>query len=94
MDSQEKLERGFKAQSLLNSDILQECFAKLEQRYIDAWRASSTVEAREDAHKYVRMIEWFKHDLQSIANTGDIEAARIKALQEGRERQKLTDWQR
>lgn len=94
MDSQEKLERGFKAQSLLNNEFFQECFDKLEQRYIEAWRASSTVEAREDAHKYVRLIEWLKHDLQSTATTGDIEAARQKALQEGWERQKLSEFSR
>ncbi len=67
---------------------------KLEQRYIEAWRASSTVEAREDAHKYVRLLEWFKYDLQSVATTGDIEAARLKALEEGRERQKLSEFRR
>jgi hypothetical protein len=94
MDSQEKLERGFKAATLLNNEFFQECFDRLEARYIEAWRASSTVEAREDAHKYVRLIEWLKADLQSIANTGEIEAQRQKALQEGRERQKLSEWTR
>ena len=77
MDSQEKLERGFQAKTLLNSEFWKECFDKLEARYIEAWRASSTVEARENAHKYVRLIEWLKADLQSIATTGDIEAARL-----------------
>jgi hypothetical protein len=94
MDSQEKLERGFKAATLLNNEFFQECFDRLEARYIEAWRASSTVEAREDAHKYLRLIEWLKDDLQSMANTGNLEAARIKALEEGRERAKLSEWTR
>jgi len=94
MDSQEKLERGFKAATLLNSEFFQECFDRLEARYIEAWRASLTVEAREDAHKYVRLIEWLKADLQSIATTGEIEAQRVKALQEGWERAKLSEWTR
>ena len=88
MDSQEKLERGFKAASLLNNEFFNECFDKLEARYIEAWRASLTVEAREDAHRYVTLIGWLKDDLQSIANTGDIEAARVKALEDGRARAK------
>lgn len=94
MDSQEKLERGFKASTLLNNEFFNECFDRLEQRYIEAWRASLTVEAREDAHRYVTLIGWLKQDLQSIANTGDIEAARLKALEEGRERQKLMEFRR
>jgi hypothetical protein len=94
MDSQEKLERGFKAATLLNNEFFQECFDRLEQRYIEAWRASSTVEAREDAHKYLRLIEWLKHDLQSMATTGEIEAQRVKALQDGWERAKLSEFNR
>ena len=94
MDSQEKLERGFKAATLLNSEFFQECFDRLEARYIEAWRASSTVEAREDAHKFIRLIEWLKHDLQSMATTGELEAQRVKALQEGWERSKLKDFAR
>jgi hypothetical protein len=94
MDSQEKLERGFKAATLLNNEFFQECFTTLEARYIEAWRASSTVDAREDAHKYLRLIEWLKYDLQSIATSGDIEAKRAEALQEGRERMKLSEFNR
>lgn len=86
MDSQEKLERGFKARTLLNNEFFQECFDTLETRYIEAWRASLTVDAREDAHRYVTLIGWLKQDLQSIATTGTIEEKRIQALQEGQGR--------
>ena len=94
MDSQAKIERGFKAASLLNNEFFNEVLDQLERRYIEAWRASSTVEAREDAHKYVRLIEWLKSDIQSVANTGDIEAARVQALRDGQNRLKLSEFTR
>ena len=37
---QAAISRGARAEALLNNDLLQEAFARLEQDYIEAWRIS------------------------------------------------------
>lgn len=79
--SQEKIERGHQANALLESSVFKDCMAKLETRYIEAWKAATTVELREDAHKYVRLLEWLMADIQEIAVTGAMTQQRVDALQ-------------
>lgn len=83
MDSADKLERGRAAAGLLQNPVFQECLALLDARYIEAWKAAKTVELREDAHKYTRLLEWLVADITSILNTGTLEEQRLAAL-EGR----------
>lgn len=65
---------------LIDSPIVAECFDLLERRYIEAWRAAKTVDLREEAHRYVMMLEWFRNDLRSIATTGDLTQQRVDEL--------------
>ena len=74
--------------------MFKECIGKLEAKYTEAWKASKTVEAREDAHRYMMLIEWFVHDFQSIANTGNLEKMRSEALATGYTRPKLAEFNR
>ncbi len=80
-ESQLKIERGYQANALLESSIFKECMAKLEARYIEAWKAATTVDLREDAHKYVRLLEWLAADIQEIATTGALTQQRLDLLQ-------------
>ncbi len=81
LDNNEKIELGHQAQTFLDNPAVASCFDLLERRYIEAWRASNSIEKREDAWRYVRMLEWFKSDLRSIALTGDLTQTRIDELQ-------------
>jgi len=94
LDSAEKIERGFKAKSLLNNDFFNECFDHLEQLYVEAWKNAKTADAREDAHKFVRLIEWLKVDLTNIAESGKLEEARVKQLEAERQMPKLSEFRR
>lgn len=76
-----KINRGSQAQALLENSLLQEALSALEQAYTAAWRAGRTLEAREDCHRYIKLIEKLKSDIQSIANTGALEQARINQLE-------------
>lgn len=80
-----KSERGHQANQLLANSLLQESLAALTDQYVQSWRQAKTVEAREDCHRYVMVIDKFQDHLRSIATTGEIERADIAAL-EGRKR--------
>lgn len=78
--SLDKAERGIAAQHLLDNELLNACWDALEAHYIKAWKDSRSVEAREDAHRYVSLITHLKQDLRSIATTGELETKRLEAL--------------
>lgn len=92
MTSDEKIERGFQAQSLLNNEFFKEVMGNLETRYVEAWKAAVTLEAREDAHKYIRLIEWFKDDIRTIATEGIVTKHRIDALKGEQQPTKLSEF--
>ena len=89
----DKVERGVQAQYLLENALLKEIVNELDEHYHAAWHEAKTVEAREDCHRYVTLLKRLTTDIQSIALTGKLEAARLREL-EGTKRniwQTLTD---
>ena len=79
-----KTERGHQAQLLLENALLKEILSGLDAEYHAAWRKATTVDAREDLHRYVKVLERISSDLQIIAQTGQLERARIKELETGK----------
>lgn len=55
--------------------------ASLEAVYTSVWKSGKTVEAREDAHRYVTLIEKFKADLKARLMGGQMAESRIKELE-------------
>jgi hypothetical protein len=78
-----KIERGRAAEALLESPLLRETIAALEDAYVAAWRRAATPDAREDCHRHMRLVEKFATDLQSVATSGTLEQGRIKELERG-----------
>jgi len=76
----DKVERGHQAELLLQNDIFKELLNDLDGKYHALWRQAKTVEAREDLHRYVKVLERISTDLQSIANTGKLEQRRQNEL--------------
>lgn len=79
----EKIERGRKAERLLADPLLVDTLDTLERTYVDAWRVARTLDARENAHRFVTLIDAFRKDLASQALTGTLKARRRAEL-EGR----------
>ncbi len=79
----EKEVRGQRAQALLKDKLLIESLGALEELYTEAWRRGRTLAAREDAHRYVTLVEKFREHLTSLVLTGTLEGKR-KADLEGR----------
>ena len=86
----DKIERGIAAQHLIDNALLKEIVNELDETYHAAWHAATTVEAREDCHRYVTLLKRLTTDIQIIAQTGKLEAKRIREL-EGK--QPRTIWQ-
>ncbi len=80
-----KIDRGIAARHLLDNELLRECLNNLDAIYHAKWRSAQTVEAREDCHRYVKVIEKLIADLTTIATTGKIEEKRLDEL-EGKKR--------
>jgi len=80
MSSASKQWRGNEARELLQSEVFTACLDALREAYIRQWQIAGTVEAREDAHRYVTLIAKLKDDLESIATTGELERRRLGAL--------------
>lgn len=79
-----KSERGFQAEQLLENTILKETLSELDAEYHRAWRDAKTVEAREDLHRYVKVLERIVTDIKQVAVTGQLEQRRLKELEGGK----------
>lgn len=80
----DKVERGQRAEILLKDPLLRQTLAGLEDEYVKAWKQARTLDAREDAHRLVRLIERFRDHLASLAFTGTLTSRQQRDL-EGRE---------
>lgn len=81
----DKVERGQRAEVLLKDPLLRQTLEDLEEEYIKAWKQARTLDAREDAHRLIHLIERFRDHLASLAFTGTL-TSRQSADLEGRER--------
>lgn len=75
--SEDKIERGHQALSLLQHPLLKEVFDKLDGEYHRQWRNAKTTEEREDLFRYVKALETVLADLATIAETGKLEKLRL-----------------
>ena len=81
----DKIERGRRAEALLEDPLFEEVLQNLIACYTDKWRHGQTLEARENAHRYITLVERIREDLTSQALTGTLTTKRHAEL-EGRHR--------
>lgn len=70
--------------ALLNAPVFREVLNELDADYHARWRKATSPEAREDLHRYVKVLERITSDLQQIATTGKLERARQQELETGK----------
>ena len=82
--------RALQAEGLLNSDLLKEAFAKLEEEYIAAWRSTKHDDqlGREKLFLAVNVIGKVKDHLQSVASNGKLAQAELNQLAANAERRR------
>ena len=80
--------RRTRAEALLQDDLLQEAFARLEERYIDEWRVSQfrDTDARERLWQAVNILRKVKDHLGKIVRDGKLAQREIDMLTEKRKR--------
>ncbi len=88
MTREERVRRALEANNTLSSDLISEAFTELENVYLGAWKQGKTVEAREDAHRYVMVLDRFKSHLQEIIQSGQLAQKELEDL-EGRKKFRL-----
>ena len=74
--------RGARAQELLRSELLQECFAQLEADYIETWKTlpALATEAAERLRIAVNVVGKVKEHLERVAANGRLAQTEIDAL--------------
>jgi hypothetical protein len=82
------LARQARASALLQDEILQEAFARLEERYIEEWRVSQfrDTDARERLWQAVNILRKVKDHLGKIVADGRLAQREIDQLTEKRKR--------
>jgi hypothetical protein len=76
---------GAKAKELLENEALQKALSSLDGYYVTAWRNARTLEAREDAFRYVQVCKKIISDIEAVVKDGQISTHRINEL-EGRKK--------
>ncbi len=82
------LARRARAEALLENDILQEAFARLEERYVEEWRVSQfrDTDARERLWQAVNILGKVKDHLAKIVSDGKLAQREIDQLTQKRKR--------
>lgn len=94
MTDEDQLERAMsraaRAQSLIDSEILQEAFKALEDGYTQAWRSTSIdqVQAREKLFLAINIVGKVKDHLHLVIDGGKMAAAEVRKINETAERKK------
>jgi hypothetical protein len=80
--------RGARAQALLDNELLQEAFARLEERYIAEWRLCQfrDTDARERLWQAVNILGKVKDHLAKIVRDGKLAQREIDQLAQQRKR--------
>lgn len=80
----EQASRGEHARRIIDSDLVQEVFGKMEKRIFDSIRESlgDEKDIRERAYLMFRLLENFKAEFKSIVLTGDAASKELLRLKE------------
>ena len=75
-------DRGLRAEELLNSDALKECFDYLGAEYMAAWRATrgADTQARERLFQAINILDVVRSHLKTVAANGKIATKDLAAI--------------
>ena len=84
----ESMSRGARAEALLQNELLQEAFARLEQDYIEAWRISPArdTDGRERLWQAVNIVGKVRDHIVKVVNDGKLSQRHLAELAKGRSR--------
>lgn len=85
MTQEERKARAQKAARFLEDPLVVEALAALDDQYVKIWRDAKTLEAREDAHRFITLLAKFEGHLSAMMSDGVFADSEVRAL-EGRNR--------
>lgn len=90
IELQKQINRGAKAQGLLNNELLQEAFSALESGYIQAWRSTAAEDqvGREKLFLAINVVGKVRDHLTSTIQNGKVAQADMNRLFADAERKK------
>jgi hypothetical protein len=85
----ESITRGARAEALLQNELLQEAFTRLEQDYIDAWKISPArdTDGRERLWQAVNIVAKVRDHIVKVVNDGKLSQRHLNELARGARRQ-------
>lgn len=81
MTNEQRIHRAAEAQRFRDSEIVKDLLNGLDAHYVAAWRNSKTLDAREDAYRYMMILNKFTQDLAVMAGEGEFTKRRISELE-------------
>jgi hypothetical protein len=87
---QKQVNRGQKANSLVDNDLLKEAFEALEKSYIEFWRQTKPEDslAREKAFIAINIVGKVRDHLHAVIQNGKLATAELNKLHADAERKK------
>jgi hypothetical protein len=81
----ESISRGARAEALLQNDLLQEAFVRLEHDYIDAWKISPArdTDGRERLWQAVNIVGKVRDHIVKVVNDGKLSQRHLNELAHG-----------
>jgi len=78
----ESISRGARAEALLQNDLLQEAFVRLEQDYVEAWRVSPArdTDGRERLWQAVNVVAKVRDHIVKVVNDGKLSQRHLDEL--------------
>lgn len=76
-------ERGDRAKRLLDSELMQEAFTKLEAAYADAWARTKPEdrEAREHQYRLMLALRQVRGHIETVAANGSLARAQLREIE-------------
>lgn len=81
LSDNERMHLGSEARNLIENAAFVKAVSELDATYIRAWRNAKTLEAREDAHRYMMLLNQFAADLNKMVLDGALTDKRVIELQ-------------
>ena len=92
MSLDDDIRRGDRARTLLEDGLVQEIFAELENKQIDAWKNAPArdAEAREKIWVFVKTVNAVKESLEEIAQNGTVAQSMVDKEKSARDLEQKT----
>lgn len=81
MSDERDVERGRRAQDVLDNEVYRDSYTLIEQELIRLWRESRDKDERDELHRLLRMLDKARNVLETVMRTGRLAQDAIQQKQ-------------